>query len=72
MGRPQGAGVATLRGHTGSVTYSPDSKRLATTSYDKTANVWELETERAHAPWRGHPGSAVGVGVSCQTGDILT
>jgi eukaryotic-like serine/threonine-protein kinase len=49
----------TLRGHKDSVysvTYSLDGKRLATTSKDKTARIWDAETGRELATFRGHGG----------------
>jgi len=37
----------TLKGHTSkvlSVAFSPDAKRLASASYDKTVKVWDVST----------------------------
>ena len=42
-----GKELLTLAGHTGAVAavaFSPDGKRIATGSYDRTAKVWDAET----------------------------
>ncbi len=47
----------TLRGHTGYVydaTFSPDGKRIATVSQDKTAKIWEAATGKELLTLTGH------------------
>jgi len=42
---PDGILVRTLEGHTNlitSVSFSPDSKMLASSSYDKTIRLWDV------------------------------
>ena len=49
----------TLKGHTAgvsSVAWSPDGKRLATGSYDKTAKVWDAATGQELLTLKGHTG----------------
>jgi WD40 repeat protein/serine/threonine protein kinase len=51
--------LLTLKGHTawvGSVAYSPDSKRLASISRDKTAKVWDAETGQEFLTLKGQTG----------------
>src|SRR5262245_29182329 len=48
---------ATLRGHSlalASVAYSTDGKYLATGSYDRTAKVWDTNTNRELITLKGH------------------
>ena len=47
----------TLRGHDSSVTsvvFSPDGRRLATASWDKTAKIWDAETGKELMTLSGH------------------
>jgi WD40 repeat protein len=47
----------TLEGHiyaVNSVAFSPDGKRLATGSYDKTAKIWDLDSAKALTTLEGH------------------
>jgi len=49
----------TYRGHSGEVTsvaWSPDGKRIVSTSYDSTAQVWEPLTGKQFVIFRGHNG----------------
>ena len=46
-----------IRGHAAmihGVAFSPDGKRLITTSYDQTAVLWDVETEKGLIRWEGH------------------
>src|SRR5258708_1836512 len=57
----------TLRGHSlalASVAYSPDGKYLATGSYDKTAKVWDTNTNRELITLVGHQGTVEAVAFS--------
>jgi hypothetical protein len=59
----------TLRGHTAGlyrIAYSPDGKRLATASIDKTAKVWDAATGKELLTLIGHTG---GVGSIVFTAD---
>jgi WD40 repeat protein/energy-coupling factor transporter ATP-binding protein EcfA2 len=49
----------TLRGHEGpiySVAFSPDGRRLATASFDKSAKIWDAETGKDLMTLTGHEG----------------
>ena len=51
--------LLTLKGHTDRVTsvaYSPDGKRLASGSGDKTVKVWDLQTGQELLTFKGHTG----------------
>jgi WD40 repeat protein len=53
----QQLGDVTLRGHTAplqSAVFSPDGKRVATTSHDRTARIWEAATGRPLFLLAGH------------------
>jgi WD40 repeat protein len=46
------------------VIFSPDGKRLATTSGDKTLKVWDAQTGQELLTLQGHSGTANGVAFS--------
>jgi WD40 repeat protein len=53
-----GERIWTLTGHTSdvtSVTFSPDGRRIATSSWDMTVKLWETETGQEVFTLRGHP-----------------
>jgi len=53
----KGRKVTSYRGHEGwvrAVAWSPDGKRIASTSEDKTVQVWEIAKSRPLATYRGH------------------
>jgi hypothetical protein len=57
----------TLRGHTAGlyrIAYSPDGKRLATASIDKTAKVWDAATGKELLTLRGHTLDVMGIAFS--------
>jgi WD40 repeat protein len=57
----------TIRGHTAGlyrVAHSPDGKRLATASIDKTAKVWDVASGQELLTLRGHSGFIAGVAFS--------
>lgn len=59
--------LLTLRGHTNlvqSVAYSPDGRRLATSSWDGTARMWDPATGSEFATLRGHVGDVNSVAFS--------
>jgi len=58
---------ATLRSHSDSVhavTYSPDGRRLATASSDKTAKVWDAQSGKELLTLHGHSGGVLRVAFS--------
>jgi len=65
--------ILTLSGHTdavNSVTFSTDGNRVATTSFDKTAGLWDAATGKLFAALKGHTG-AIRAGVSSPDGTRL-
>ena len=62
-----GQQVFTLRGHTSNVTavaFSPDGRRIATSSFDRTVKLWETETGQEVFTLRGHTSGVLGVAFS--------
>ena len=55
--RQSGEQIRSLKGHTAavkSVSWSPDGKRLASASYDKTVIVWDAPNRREIRSLKGH------------------
>ena len=51
----------TLKGHTNSVAYSPDGKRIVSGSSDKTLKVWDAATGQDLLTLKGHTNSVTSV-----------
>jgi RNA polymerase sigma factor (sigma-70 family) len=61
---PAGKEIARFQGHTGevtAVTVSPDLRKLASASADKTAKLWDLDTGKELATLKGHEDAVRGV-----------
>jgi hypothetical protein len=57
----------TLIGHSAdvvSIAFSPDGRRIATASYDRTAKLWDTATGREVFTLRGHAGAVVSLAFS--------
>jgi WD40 repeat protein/serine/threonine protein kinase len=62
-----GQGIFTLRGHTSNVTsvaFSPDGRRIATSSFDRTVKLWETQTGQEVFTLRGHTSGVLSVAFS--------
>ena len=63
----QSHNATTLKGHTGyvrSVAFSPDGRRIASGSFDRTAKVWDAETGQEILSLKGHRDGVAGLAFS--------
>lgn len=70
-----GREIAVLQGHEGAVivaAFSPDSKRLLTTTRDKTAHLWNAATGRLVTILRGHEDSVNSAAFSPDSARVAT
>ncbi len=70
-----GRRIFTLRGHTSnvvSVEFSPDGRRLATASFDRTVKLWETETGQEIFTLRGHTSGVLSVAFSGDGRRLIT
>ena len=62
-----GQETLTLKGHSGgvnSVSFSPDGKRIASGSFDRTVKVWDAQTGQETLTLKGHTGYVSSVSFS--------
>ena len=63
----EGRGPLTFNGHTGcvvSVSFSPDGKRIVSSSYDNTLKIWDAHTGQETFTLKGHKREVVSVNFS--------
>jgi WD40 repeat protein len=58
--------------HLKSAVFSPDGKRVATTSYDRSAQIWNAETGQIAVVLKGHRGTVEAAAFSPDGGRIAT
>jgi eukaryotic-like serine/threonine-protein kinase len=73
--KASGAVLHTLTGHSADVVaiaFSPDSRRLATASFDRTVKLWDMQTGQDVFTLLGHTAGAVSVAFSPDGNQIVT
>ena len=73
--KASGAVLHTLTGHSAdvvSLVFSPDGRRLATASYDRTVKLWDMQTGQDVFTLLGHTAGAVSVAFSPDGNQIVT
>src|SRR5260370_4366087 len=71
--KPMGTTLYTYRGHhnpVNTVVWSPDGKRIASASYDKTVQVWDVATGHLYLTYRWHSNMLSAVPWSPDSNDI--
>ncbi|MBK9938394.1 MAG: PD40 domain-containing protein [Chitinophagaceae bacterium] len=67
MGCKSGTVLAELRGHSDwvrSASFSPDGKKIVTTSSDNTSKIWDVKSGTVLAELRGHSDGVVSASFS--------